>query len=132
MKSRFQLSRKSNTETSHPTECWRCVLLQHQSGWWGQVDGRGLLRDCEIFANLRLKLCRGLTILVCLCHSQLSGPSMDHERTLNWKLPHSTAILQHLSIAMLLDFNFREAFKKKHNLANSVSDIMTPRTHYLR
>ena len=37
MKSRFQLSRKSNSEAGHPTECWRRVLLQHQSEWWGQV-----------------------------------------------------------------------------------------------
>ena len=37
MKSRFQLSWKSNSEAGHPTECWRRVLLQHQSGWWGQV-----------------------------------------------------------------------------------------------
>ena len=74
-----------------------------------------------------------LTILVCLCHVPLSGPSMDHERTLNWKLPHSTAILQHLSNAMLLDFNFREAFKKKNIISQTqYLTIMTPRTHYLR
>ena len=37
MEFRFQLSRKSKTEASHPTGSWGHVLLQHQSGWWGQV-----------------------------------------------------------------------------------------------